>query len=83
MMNFIVGLLFMVIGYMIMPRPKQPKREIQEMEGPTASAGRTIPLLLGDKTVKDLNFLWWGDKAYVDRMDKSGSGGKKSKGGGK
>lgn len=81
LINLIVGLLFMVIGYLIMPRPKRPKREIQEMDAPTAQAGRTIPLLLGHKRIKDPNFLWYGDKAYVDRMDNSG-GAKKSKGGG-
>lgn len=78
--NIIIGLAFMVLGYLLMPKPKVVRPETTEMEGPTSEAGRAIPVLFGDKIIKDPNYLWWGEKTYVERTE--GGGGKKGKGGG-
>jgi hypothetical protein len=59
----LIGLLLQVIGYLIMPKPKGPKPpEAQDLEDPTAEAGRPIPTVFGTITVKGLNVLWFGDK---------------------
>lgn len=69
--NLIIGIVLLIIGYLIMPKPKAAKPpEVTEMDGPTAEAGRTIPVLFGDITMKSPNFLWWGDKYYVQKKEK-------------
>jgi hypothetical protein len=75
--NIIIGLVFMVAGYMLMPRPKVQRPEITEMEGPTAEAGKPIPVLFGDDIITSPNYLWWGEKNYIERVD--GGTGKKKK----
>lgn len=63
--NIILGLALLIIGYVIMPKPAAQKpAEVTEMDGPTSQAGRPIPVLFGDITMKSPNFLWWGDKYY-------------------
>ncbi len=79
--NILIGLAFMIIGYMLMPKPKVQRPEVTVMDDPTAEAGRTIPVLFGDRMITDPNFLWWGEKTYIERSE--GSGGKKDKKGGK
>lgn len=55
-----------VVAYLIMPKPKGPKPgSVTDLENPTAEAGRPIPVLFGDMTVKGLNVLWFGDKGTV------------------
>lgn len=68
--NIIIGLALMIIGYILMPKPKQPKQEITELEGPTAEAGRPIGVLFGDKRIKSPNYLGWWDKTYVQKKEK-------------
>lgn len=70
--NLILGLALMILGYVLMPKPKVAKQEITEMEGPTAEAGREIPVLFGDMTIKSPNYLGWWDKQYKKRKQKSG-----------
>jgi len=66
--NIIIGLTLMILGYLLQPKPKPQKpSEVTEMEGPTAEAGKPIPVIFGDIWVKSPNFLWWGDKTYVTR----------------
>lgn len=79
--NIIIGLAFMVLGYLLKPKPKIQRPEITVMDEPTSEAGRPVPVLFGDRIIKDPNYLWWGDKSYIDRTQ--GSGGKKDKKAGK
>lgn len=53
------------IAVSILLRPKTPSRksETQDLENPTAEAGRPIPVVFGTITVKGLNVLWFGDKS--------------------
>lgn len=67
LMNLVVGLVLMILGYLLMPKPPVNKQEITEMEGPTASAGSPIVVLFGNKLLKAPNYLWWGDKGYVQK----------------
>lgn len=66
-MNFLlqiaIGLVMSVIAYALMPKPKKPKPPaVKDMEGPTADAGRPIPVVFGSVEVQGLNVLWYGDK---------------------
>lgn len=72
LLNIIFGLALMILGYLLMPKPAQPKTEPSEMESPTAEAGRVIPFLMGDMTLKAPNFLGWWDKQYKNLEDDSG-----------
>lgn len=65
--NIIIGLGMMILGYILMPKPKtaQPE-ETKEMEAPTAEAGRPIMVIFGEVTVSSPNFLWWGDREFVE-----------------
>lgn len=52
-----------IIAYAILPKPKGPKPdEFKELEYPTAEAGKPIPVVFGEVTVSEWNYLWYGDK---------------------
>jgi len=70
--NLLVGLVLMIAGYLLQPKPKPNKpAEVTEMEGPTAEAGKPIPVIFGDIWVKSPNYLWWGDKTYASRSQRT------------
>jgi hypothetical protein len=51
------------VALVLMPRPKTPKPDaMNDLENPTAEAGRPIPVVFGTITVKGVNVLWFGDK---------------------
>ena len=65
--NFVVQILIAValtvVAYLLMPKPKRPKPPAaKDMDGPTAEAGRPIPVIFGTITIKGVNCLWYGDK---------------------
>lgn len=62
LINIAISVTMMVIAYLIMPKPKQPKPEVRDLENPTADAGRPIPVIFGTKTVKGVNVMWYGEK---------------------
>lgn len=66
-LNLLIGLALMVVAYLIMPKPKMESPEIQDMDDPTAEAGRPLPVVFGTVTVKGLNVLWFGQKSYRTR----------------
>lgn len=58
-----IGLAIAAVGYILMPKPKRNKPpEAQDLENPTADAGRPIPVVFGTMTITGLNILWFGDK---------------------
>lgn len=59
---FLVALVLQVIAYLIMPKPKQPSSATKDLEYPTADAGRPIPWVWGNVTIKGINVLWYGEK---------------------
>lgn len=62
-----------VIGYLLMPRPKPPKPPaVEDLQDPTAEAGRPIPVVFGSMTVTGLNVLYYGEKAISVRKVKIG-----------
>lgn len=61
--SLLLGLALSIVSYMLMPKPKEQKPpEAQDLEDPTAEAGRPIPVVFGTVTVKGGNILYYGDK---------------------
>jgi hypothetical protein len=71
LVQLVLGLALMILGYMLMPTPPEEKQEITEMESPTATS-REIPWLFGDMWIKSPNFLGHWDKQYKNLEDDSG-----------
>lgn len=70
--NIIFGLALMIIGYLLMPKPKKEKpREVSELESPTADTSSPWSVVFGDIVFKEMNYLWWGDKSYARHSKKS------------
>jgi len=71
-----IGIALMVIGYLLMPRPKPPKPpEMKDADDPESKV-KPIPMAFGTVVVKGSNILWFGNKRKVKRTI-SDSGGKK------
>lgn len=57
-----IGLVLNVIAYLLMPKPKGPQpQEVKDLEAPTAEAGRPIPVVFGDMTVKGVNVIFYSE----------------------
>lgn len=65
-MNFLLQIVFAVamlfISALLTPRPKQPKAETQELDNPTADAGREIIVVFGTILVESPNIINFGHK---------------------
>jgi hypothetical protein len=67
----LIGVGSMVIGYLLMPKPKPPKpTTVDDLQEPTAEAGRAIPVVFGSVQMKGLNVLYYGDKSITTRKPK-------------
>lgn len=73
MLQLILGLALMILGYLLMPKTPTKQEKPQDLEAPTSEAGRAIPVLFGDMTLKAPNYLGWWDKQYKQLTDDSGS----------
>jgi hypothetical protein len=63
--SLLIGIAVTVVAYLLMPKPKAPPPPaVQDMDNPTAEAGRPIPVVFGTLTVKGTNILWYGDKSH-------------------
>ena len=49
------------IAYLIMPKAKSTPQAVQDLQAPTAEAGRPIPWVFGSMRIKSMNVLWYGD----------------------
>lgn len=59
---FIIALVLSVAAYMLAPKPKQAQTATSDLNAPTVSAGRPVPVVFGTVTMKSPNILWYGDK---------------------
>lgn len=59
---FLVAVAVSYVAYLLAPKPKTPKQEAADLQEPTVSAGRPIPVVFGTMTVKSPNVLWYGEK---------------------
>lgn len=63
LLTVLINVALQIAAYLLMPKPKVAKpAAAQEMDGPTAEAGREIPVLFGEMLIEDPNCLWYGDK---------------------
>lgn len=61
-----VAIVLALIAYALAPKPKVPKPDTsQELEAPTAEAGRPIPVAFGTVTIQSPNCLYSGDAQTV------------------
>ena len=68
LVNIIVGISLQILGYMLMPKPKQPSPpQLEDYNNPTFESGREIPKVFGTVTIRGLNGIYWGDKAQRSR----------------
>ena len=56
---FVVGA---IAVYALTPKPQsQPRPELEDLQVPTAEAGREIPVLFGCRDIRGANVVWYGD----------------------
>lgn len=71
--QLLIGIVLNIIGYLLMPKPKQPKPpSLEDLKEPTAEAGRPIPVVFGSPTVMSPNLIGAWDKGINHRKAKSG-----------
>lgn len=70
-LNLLIAAALMVVAYLIMPKPKQQRTEVKDLDDPVAEAGKPLPVLFGTMTIKGLNVLWFGEKSYVRKKVKA------------
>lgn len=69
---FFVAVALLVAGYLLAPKPDfGALNEQQELESPTAEAGKPVSVVFGDVRVLSPNILWTGDKEQSRRMVKA------------
>ena len=74
LVNLLIGVALQIIGYMLAPKPpREQPPEAQDMENPTAEAGRPVPVVFGSVIITSPNYLWWGDKRKVERNKDEGT----------
>lgn len=62
--QILIALAISYVAYLLSPKPQKPAPPaVQDLDSPTAEAGRTIPVVFGQMTVKGLNVLWFGEKS--------------------
>lgn len=59
----VVFIVAFAIAYATMPKPQNA--QLGTVEGPTAEAGRSIPVLFGTQWIKQSNVVWYGDISSV------------------
>lgn len=58
-----IGVGLMILGYMLMPKPKQEKPpSTDDLDEPTAEAGRPIPVIWGSLAISSPNLIGNWDK---------------------
>lgn len=68
----LIGIGLQVLGYLLMPKPKQPKPDAaRDLDNPTAEAGRPVAVVFGTITVTGPNILWYGEKTLRERSVKA------------
>lgn len=61
----LVSLAVSALSFLLMPKPKMPKAEVQDFQGPQASGGMPIQVVFGTKIIKNPNCLWYGKVGHT------------------
>lgn len=60
--QIVIAIVVAVVAYLMAPKPKNSQPDnTRDLDAPTADAGRPIPVVFGELTVKSPNCLWYGD----------------------
>lgn len=63
LVQLLIGLALSFISFLLTPRPKVSKpSEVQDLQSPTAEAGRPQPVVFGTVLIESPNVLWYGEK---------------------
>ncbi len=63
--SLIIAVVSAVLAYALTPAPPTPKPPtLSDIEVPTASQSRAIPVVFGTYLVKSPNVVWYGDLSY-------------------
>lgn len=66
-----IGIGLSILAYVLAPKPKPPKPpSLEDWEAPTSEAGRPLPVIWGNMTVKGLNCMGYFDKRIRKRKVK-------------
>ncbi len=67
-----LALASLALNFLLRPKIKAPKpAEVEDLENPTTEAGKPVPVVFGEVTVKGLNVLWYGEKSRTTRKVKA------------
>lgn len=78
LVQLVIGIALSYVAYLLAPKPKAAKPPaVEDLENPTAEAGRPIPVVFGSMTISSLNNMGYWDKETIRRDVETGSGGKK------
>lgn len=59
--QLVVAIILAIVSYVLTPKPKGPEDPAtQDLDVGTAEAGRPIPVVFGEGTIKSPNVLWYG-----------------------
>ena len=62
--TLLIAIAVNVAAYLLAPKPKTAKPEAaKDLEGPTSTSDRPIPVIWGTMRVSGVNYLYWGDKS--------------------
>lgn len=64
---FLISLAISAVAYMIAPKPSAGDPAVQELNLPTAEAGKPKNVVFGEVLVKSPNYLWYGYKSQGQR----------------
>ena len=70
--QLLVSLVFMVLAVLLRPKPKKPTP--QDIQPPTADAGKPIPVVFGSVQIMSPNCIYFGQAWHNER---NAQGGKK------
>lgn len=59
------------VSYLLAPKPKQKNAATQDLEAPTSEAGRPIPVIFGNGTLKSPNCLGYWDVSTTTQKVKA------------
>ena len=61
-----IAVVIALVAYALMPKPKSRTADMaRDLEMPTAEAGRPVPVVFGNGTLKSPNTLWYGEPNTV------------------
>lgn len=66
--QILIGIAIAVISYALMPKPKIAKPDsVEELDYPTAEAGKPVTVMFGTNYIESPNVLWYGERRSEKR----------------